>query len=69
MAGAKPVLLDWACGGTALVGLLLQAGLERRRRRKGRARSDEGLRAEKGTWVRRLWPWASDSDKKGRRAA
>jgi hypothetical protein len=63
----KPVLLDWACGGTAVVGLLLQLGLERRRRKKSQTTSDD---EEKAPWTRRLWPFAAtEPPKKGRKAA
>jgi hypothetical protein len=66
----KPVLLDWACGGAALVGLVVQFALERRQRRKLRARGDgEDPREGKGSWPRRLWPWGTPENKRGRRAA
>jgi len=64
----KPVLLDWACGGIALVGLLLQFGLERRRRRKLRDDGEDSSEG-KGSWPRRLWPWGTAENKRGRRAA
>ena len=63
----KPVLLDWACGGAAVMGLLLQLGLERRWPKKGLTKSDS---EEKEPWVRRLWPFGpAESPKKGRKAA
>jgi len=62
----KPMLLNWACGGAALIGLLFQLGLERRRK-KGQSKSDS---EEKEPWVRRLWPFGpADTPKKGRKAA
>jgi hypothetical protein len=75
LAGRKPVLLNWACGGIALLGLLLQLVLERRRRRKSGSKieSDGAARGNKDgkeprQW--KLWWWTPPSDgKKDRRAA
>jgi MFS family permease len=69
-AARKPVLLNWACGGAALVGLLLQLGIDRRLRR--RARGDDGDLDEEDRSLRaRLIRWlgSMDSSRKGRRAA
>ncbi|MBI1915303.1 MAG: hypothetical protein HYS12_11275 [Planctomycetes bacterium] len=64
----KPVLLDWACGGAAVMGLLLQFALERRRRKKSLEKSDDD--EEKAPWTRLLWPFtAAEPPKKGRKAA
>lgn len=65
-ATKKPVLLNWSCGGVALVGLLFQVAIERRRRRKKRDEEEEEERPSKGG-IRR-W-FGGNSNKRSRRAA
>lgn len=64
----RPVLLDWACGGVAAVGFLLQLILSGRRRKSDEADEQEYDNSDgKGSgW--RLWPFGSGQSKK-RRAA
>ena len=46
----KPTLLNWGCGGVALVGVLVQVGVARRLRRKNRldGRDEERFESKKG---------------------
>ena len=64
-AETKPILLNWACGGMALLGLLLQAGVERRRRMRERDQEEEDDRY-RGPFLLR---WLPFSGGKKRRAA
>ena len=62
----RPRLLDWACGGVALLGLLVQFTLDRRRRKQG----GSGDRGVGDPPIRKLWWWgSSEAPKRNRRAA
>jgi hypothetical protein len=63
----RPVLLNWACGGVTLLGLLVQVGIVRRFRpsREGDEERDNDSK-RRGS---RIIGWFSSSSKKGRRAA
>jgi hypothetical protein len=63
-ATAKPVLLNWCCGGVALLGLVFQVAIERRRRRKERGREEEEEERPRGGSR-----WFGGGSRKGRRAA
>ncbi len=58
----KPVLLNWACGGTALLGLLIQVGIHRRLRPRKGDEDEEGRRPL-------LLRWLPGGDRRRRRAA
>ena len=68
-SGARPVLLDWACGGVTLLGFLIQLGLERRRRRKQRGDEEDGENTEPRLRKLRHWWNQPEPPRKGRRAA
>jgi hypothetical protein len=65
---ARPVLLNWTCGGVALLGLIVQVAIERRRRRRKRDEDedDEDERRSRG-WILR-W-FVKEPKKKSRWAA
>jgi len=67
-AAQRHLLLDWACGGLAVVGFAIQFLLDRRRQRKERRPrdSDKSSKGEPRAW--RLWWWGS-GDSKRKRAA
>jgi hypothetical protein len=62
----KPVLLNWACGGVTLLGLLVQIGVVRRFRPR---EEDEDRDEDRGGRRPRILGWFSSSSKRGRRAA
>src|SRR5207302_377290 len=53
-SSARPVLLDWACGGVTTLGLVVQLLLERRRRRRAGGDDEYGYRESP---LRRLLAW------------
>jgi hypothetical protein len=63
-AADRPRLLDWACGGVTLLGVLVQIALERRwRRKQGSADRETGM-------LRKQWWWgSSETPRRNRRAA
>lgn len=65
-AGQRPVLLDWACGGVAALGFLIQLIVHRRRRSRNDHEEQEPEERVTG-W--RLWPFGSSGETKRRRAA
>ncbi len=67
-ATRKPTLLNWACGGAAFLGLLIQVGIARRLRPGRRERDEEDDREEESKLPRWL-PFGGSSGKKRRRAA
>lgn len=68
-SAGRPVLINWACGGAALLGFLAQFALDRRRKRRERLAEDEDDFPREG---RRLLPWLlgrADEPRRRRRAA
>ncbi len=70
-AASKPVLLNWACGGVTLLGLLIQIGIVRRFRPKTRnEKDDEEEEERRGRGPTGIIRWfSSSSSRRGRRAA
>jgi hypothetical protein len=64
-ATRKPVLINWACAGVTLLGLLIQVGIMRRLRRK---RDEEDEEKERPT-RRFLGLFRSSEPRRSRRAA
>ena len=64
-SAGRPRLLDWACGGVTLLGVVVQLALERRRRRKQGGAGEGAAEAPRKVW----WWGQGEGPHKSRRAA